>query len=306
MSPADDPWTLRHVTANGARFRVATVGTGPLVLFLHGFPEFWWAWRHQLTPVAAAGFRAVAMDLRGYGGSDKPPRGYDPLTLSADVAGVVGALGSRDAVLVGHGWGGYVAWTAAITQLGCVRALVAVGSPHPAELLRLSDVLRNRAAVSHLGAMQVPWIPERRIMSSDYIGRHLRAWTAPGSAFPTDAEVERYREALAVWPAPHCAVEYHRWLLRSRARPDGRAFAARMRARISVPVLQVRGSHDPVVSLRATHASARRVSAAHRVEEIDGAGHFVHEERPAAFTEVLVRWLSAQSERAVSGGGLAG
>ena len=94
------------VAANGARFHVALVGDGPLVLFLHGFPEFWWAWRHQLPAVAAAGYCAAAMDLRGYGASDKPPRGYDLSTLAADVAGVIRSLGARDAVVVGHGWGG--------------------------------------------------------------------------------------------------------------------------------------------------------------------------------------------------------
>src|SRR5680860_1195508 len=101
MHDVHGPWTLRHVAANGARFRLAEMGAGPLVRFLHGFPEFWWAWRHQLPAVAAAGYHAVAMDLRGYGGSDKTPNGYDPLTLSADVAGVVRTLGRREAVLVG-------------------------------------------------------------------------------------------------------------------------------------------------------------------------------------------------------------
>jgi pimeloyl-ACP methyl ester carboxylesterase len=82
---------------------VAEVGTGPLVLLLHGFPEFWWSWRHQLPALAAAGRRAVAVDLRGYGDSDKPPRGYDLWTLSGDVAGLVRALGERQVDLVGHG-----------------------------------------------------------------------------------------------------------------------------------------------------------------------------------------------------------
>ena len=74
----DGPWTHRDVAANGARFHIAEMGDGPLVLLLHGFPQFWWTWRHQLTALADAGFRAVAMDLRGVGGSDRTPRGYDP------------------------------------------------------------------------------------------------------------------------------------------------------------------------------------------------------------------------------------
>src|SRR5262249_4111253 len=105
----DGPWTHRSVSANGTRFHVAERGDGPLVLLLHGFPEFWWAWRHQLTSLSEAGFRAVAVDLRGYGGSDKPPRGYDLITAAADAAGLVRSLGEANAVVGGHDWGGLVA-----------------------------------------------------------------------------------------------------------------------------------------------------------------------------------------------------
>ena len=81
------PRTHRTVSANGTRFHVASIGDGPLVLLLHGFPEFWWTWRTQLVTLAAAGYRAVAADLRGYGGSDKPPRGYDLVTAAAPIWG---------------------------------------------------------------------------------------------------------------------------------------------------------------------------------------------------------------------------
>src|SRR3982750_1873702 len=104
----EGPWTHRFVGANGSRFHVVEAGTGPLVLFLHGFPEFWWAWHDVMTRVADAGFRAVAIDLRGYGASDKPPRGYDGYTMAADVTGLIRALGERSAMIVGCGSGGVV------------------------------------------------------------------------------------------------------------------------------------------------------------------------------------------------------
>jgi pimeloyl-ACP methyl ester carboxylesterase len=81
------PWAHRTISANGSRFHIVEAGDGPLVLMLHGFPQFWWTWRHQLVSLPAAGYRAVAVDLRGYGGSDKPPRGYDLVTAAADAAG---------------------------------------------------------------------------------------------------------------------------------------------------------------------------------------------------------------------------
>ena len=107
------PWTHRTVSANGIRLHIAEAGSGPLVLLLHGFPEFWWSWHHQLVSLAEAGFHVVAPDLRGFGASDKPPRGYDAPTLSADLAGLVRALGEQDAVFVGHDWGGHLAWSTA-------------------------------------------------------------------------------------------------------------------------------------------------------------------------------------------------
>src|SRR4051812_45860339 len=99
----DGPWTHRFVSANGSRFHVVELGTGPMVLFLHGFPEFWYAWEQQMRVVAEAGFRAVAVDMRGYGATDKPPRGYDGYTMAADVTGLIRALGERSAMIVGAG-----------------------------------------------------------------------------------------------------------------------------------------------------------------------------------------------------------
>src|SRR5690349_6774150 len=125
------PWTHRSVSANGTRFHAAEAGDGPLVLLLHGFPEFWWTWRHQLTALPEAGFRAVAVDLRGYGGSDKPPRGYDLVTAAADAAGLIRALGEANAIVVGHGLGGLIAWTVAAYNPKVVRRLAVVSVAHP-------------------------------------------------------------------------------------------------------------------------------------------------------------------------------
>jgi len=107
----DGPWQHRFVSANGARFHVAELGDGPMVLLMHGFPQFWYAWRHQMSAIADAGWRAVAMDLRGYGASDKPPRGYSTYTSTADAATVIRSLGEESAIVLGQGLGGFVAWS---------------------------------------------------------------------------------------------------------------------------------------------------------------------------------------------------
>jgi len=287
------PWQHRHVAANGARFHVAEAGPadGPLVLLLHGFPEFWWAWRDQLPALAAAGYRAVAMDLRGYGGSDKTPNGYDPLTLAQDVSGVVKALGARSAVLVGHSWGGYVGWATAALHAREVSALCTVSAPHPAEMLRAFRP--GSVAVRHVLAMQTPWRPERRLAdpATGFLRHHLRSWSSPGSAFPDDAAVATYQRAISVWPSSHCALEYHRWLFRSRLRADGRRFGRLMRPPVAQPVLAVAGADDPAVPVEALTRSAGHVAGEMCERVLAGVGHFPHEERPAEFTRLLLEWL---------------
>src|SRR5579884_4274490 len=225
-------WTHREVSANGIRLHIAEVGTGPLVLLLHGFPEFWWAWRHQLPALAALGRRAVAVDLRGYGDSDKPPRGYDLWTLSGDVAGLIRALGERQASVVGHGWGGLVGWTLAALHPRLVRSLVVLNAPHPLAMRGAIWTARgvSRSVVRTVAGFQVPMWPERRLRADGgaRVERLLRAWSGPGwVAAPEFAEVaRRTRAAMLIPGVAHCALEYFRWAVRSQVRPDGRRFAA--------------------------------------------------------------------------------
>jgi len=293
------PWQHRHVAANGARFHVAQAGpdTARAVVLLHGFPESWWAWRHQLPALAEAGFRAVAMDLRGYGGSDTTPRGYDAVTLAQDVSGVVKALGARDAVLVGHGWGGYVGWATAALHAAQVAALCVVSAPHPLTLLRPGAVLRSWPAVRHLLAAQLPMLPERRLADpvSGRVRDQLRSWAAPGSAFPDESAVATYQATIGRWPSSHCALEYHRWLFRSRTRSDGRRFDAGLRVPVRQPVCCVAGAEDRAVPPDLVSRSAARVSGRFTEHRLPGVGHYPHEEDPEAFTALLLGWLRSLS-----------
>ena len=118
----------RTVTTNGIRMRIAQAGAGPLVLLLHGFPESWYSWRHQLPALAAAGFRVVAPDQRGYGGTEAPAtvESYDILHLVDDAVGLLDVLGEEQAVVVGHDWGAPVAWHCALLQPKRFRAVAAL------------------------------------------------------------------------------------------------------------------------------------------------------------------------------------
>lgn len=298
-SRLDGPWTHRLVAANGARFHVAEISPAdsgrPLVLFLHGFPEFWWAWRHQLPTVAEYGFNTAAMDLRGYGGSDKPPRGYDPITLAGDVAGLIRSLGHTDAILVGHGIGGYVAWATAALHPRQVRALAVVSAPHPLRMRRLLVDRKHVKSVLSMLSFQLPIVPERRLVAHNaaLVEDLLYRWSAPGSGFPDREAAQNYREAMLLWPAPHCALEYYRWVARSTYRTDGRRFAQRMRKPITQRVLQIHGALDPVVLRSAAEGSVQYVDGPHRWRLLDGAGHFPHEEQPDDFNKELVSWLES-------------
>jgi pimeloyl-ACP methyl ester carboxylesterase len=295
----DGPWTHRDVSANGMRFHVAELGEGPLVVLLHGFPQFWWSMRHLLQGLADAGYRAVAPDLRGYGASDKPPRGYDAFTLASDVAGVIRALGSRDAIVVGQDWGGFAAWCTATMRQPLVRGMVALGSPHP---LRLRSALMTEPrsqlqTSSRLLGYQRPWVPERQLVRNDgeEIGGLLRSWSAPG--WP-DAESElRYRNHIQIPHVAHSALEYFRWAVRSQLRPDGVRFARRLRQPVAVPVLHLHGALDTAVLPRTAAGSGRYVAGPYSWRVIEDAGHFLAEEAPKVVIDDIVRWLSELDRR---------
>ncbi len=287
----DGPWTHREVTANGARFHLAEHGPadGPLVVLLHGFPEFWWAWRHQLVALGDAGFRVVAPDLRGYGASDKPPRGYDAYTLSSDVAGMVRALGARDAMVVGHDWGGMLAWTVATLHPGVVRRLAVVGMPHPVRLRQA--LLRDRAqlrASSYIGFFQLPKAPEARLLKDDgaYVGQLLERWGGPG--FPDAETAARCREAMSIPGAAHSSLEWYRWALRSLTRPSGLRFLRLMERGVGVPTLQLHGAVDRCLLPSTAHGSGAWVNAPYELQVLDGLGHFPHEEDPELISAALL------------------
>lgn len=286
----EGPWRHVDLAANGIRFHLATglsyAPERPLVLLLHGFGEFWWAWRHQIPALDDAGFGVVALDLRGYGASDKTPRGYDPMTTASDVAGVVRSLGHRTAVLVGHDWGGMAAWSTVAYAREQVGALVSVAAPHPL-------AFPWRAGLANLSFFQLPLLPERRIMADDgaYIEELLRRRAAPGSAFLSATDARHYRDALMLWPSPHCALEYQRIFVRNRVRSSGAHYRKALRRPLSVPLLSIHGQADELVPVEAMARAEAYVDARHELVSLPGVGHLPHEEQPNELNDILIRWL---------------
>jgi len=291
----DGPWRHEFVPANGARFHVASAGPSwsrddrqPLVLLLHGFPQFWWAWRHQLEALADAGLRVAAMDLRGVGGSDKPPTGYDAPTRTRDVAGVVRSLGHERAVVVGHGTGGAIAWAMAALQPAVTAGVAAVSAPHPARMHASFRQLLTPAARRLLGFYQLPTLPERALTDRDLVERVLT--TGAAGPYPHDV-AERYHAVMRIPFAAHTAMESLRWTVRSSPRPDGRRYLAALRRPIGVPALQVHASGDGLLQRDLADADGAALARDFRFDVVDGAGHYLPEEAPEALTDLLLDWL---------------
>jgi pimeloyl-ACP methyl ester carboxylesterase len=301
----DGPWRHLEVHANGIRFHVVEADTKaddaggllterPLVILLHGFGSFWWSWRHQLRGIRNA--RVVAVDLRGYGGSDKPPRGYDGWTLAGDTAGLVRALGHPSATLVGHADGGLVCWATSVLHPRMVRAIAVVSSPHPAALrtsaLRRRD--QGRALLPWMLRYQVPMWPERRLTrhNAAELERLVRSrasakWVATEDFSETIAWM---RQAIQIPSAAHSALEYQRWAVRSQAKSEGRRFMRSMKRPLTVPMLHIRGDADPYVLADPVNRTHRWAPDGHYVT-IGGAGHFAHEETPQEVNDHLSRFL---------------
>lgn len=303
LTKISGPWRHIDVRANGIRFHCVEAladsdeidtTTRPLVLMLHGFGSFWWSWRHQLR--ALRGARVVAVDLRGYGGTDKPPRGYDGWTLAGDTAGIIRALGHNTAIVVGHGDGGLVGWATALLHSRLVSALALVSSPHPVALraatMRCCD--QARALLPTLLRYQLPFLPERSLTRDNASALELfvrqrvsDTWSASQDFSET---ISYMRQAIQIPAAAHSALEYQRWAVRSQFRSEGWRFMRLMNRDITVPLLHIRGQDDPYI-LHESVDRTQRYAPHGRYVTVAGAGHFVHEEAPDEVTQHVNAFL---------------
>ncbi|MET0405004.1 MAG: alpha/beta hydrolase, partial [Cystobacter sp.] len=190
---------IKHhtVKTNGIQLHIAEAGTGPLVLLLHGWPESWYSWRHQIPALAAAGYRAVALDVRGYGRSDKPPdlQAYSMKTLLADYTGLLDVLGEKTAVVVGHDWGSAMAWTCAALHPERFRAVVGMSVPHLGRApLPPTQLFKSMFGEKwfYILYFQEPGVAEAEFEAD--IPRSMRMLLAGQPGFDTRSEVVRARK----------------------------------------------------------------------------------------------------------------
>ncbi len=281
--------THRYANLGDVRLHYVEAGEGPLVLLLHGFPQFWYEWRYQIPVLVEAGFRVVAPDMRGYNLSDKPPgvRAYRVELLARDVERLILACGERTATVVGHDWGAIVAWITAMRHPERVERLAILNVPHPARfldgLLSPGQVLRS----SYMFFFQIPRLPEAVIRAGDFA--LLRSVLATDPVRPgalTAEDIERYVEAIARPGALTATLNYYRALLRSPREMGS------LLERIEAPVLVIWGERDRSLSRRLAEPPRLWVPNLLRVERLREASHWVAEDRPREVNTLLLDFLS--------------
>ena len=278
-------FTRRDV--GGVTLHVAEAGPddGPLVILLHGFPEFWFGWRHQIGALAAAGFHVVAPDQRGYNLSDKP-RGiapYDIDILASDVVALAAHYTDGPFNLVGHDWGALVAWWVATRTPEKLRRLAVLNCPHP-QVWR--DAMRRdpaqRRASWYVGAFQIPRLPELLMRAGDCraLVAALRQSTTPLG----DPDAERYREA---WQQPGALTAMVNWY-RAAAR---HRFAPVMPGSLRMPVRIIWGRKDPYL-VPALAAASKTLCAGADLIELPEATHWVAHDQPGRVNALLLEFLA--------------
>ena len=312
--------TLQTLPLNGIHMRVAVQGRGPLVLLCHGFPESWCSWRHQLAALASAGYRAVAPDMRGYGGTDAPPdvASYTMLHHVGDMTELVHALGETQAVIVGHDWGAPVAWSAALLRPDIFRAVAGLSVPFsPPSGVNLLDALEKQGIRTfYMQYFQTPGVAESELgadpeatllrlaysMSGDGPGRVVAGVLAPGAGF-LDNTVEP--DVLPAWldreDLAYVAREFSRTGFRGglnwyRSMALSTQLLAPWRgAVIRQPSLYIAGACDDVLKFPSARSQIDHfpttLPGLRGCHILDGAGHWIQRERAAAVNELLVAFL---------------
>lgn len=274
------------IAANGIHLHYVSEGEGPLLLFLHGFPEFWYSWRHQL-PEFGQDHKAVALDLRGYNDSDKPadPAAYRMDALIEDVARVIQGLGYDRCVLVGHDWGGAIAWNFAYAHPKLVEKLVILNLPHPAKFAQGLQTPQQLLRSWYVFFFQIPLLPEFLIQLGDYklLEQAFVAMAVRKDTFSQE-DLDAYRKAMAKPGALTAAINYYRNALHQRI--FNRTWSV-----LEVPTLMIWGESDMALGKELTYGTEQYVRD-FRIRYIPHCSHWVQQEQPQLVNQYIREFLA--------------
>ena len=314
--------TFEIFETNGIRLRVALAGEGPLVVLVHGWPESWYSWRHQIPALAAAGYRVATPDVRGYGGSDKPEpiAAYAIQEMCADIAGLVTALGETRAILIGHDWGAPIVWNTALFHPERVSAVAGLSVPHtgrgPAPRIELFQRIYKDRFFYQL-YFQTPGVAEAELEADVRLSLRKIYYWASGEGIKAGPRVDKPANArlldglvdpdpFPAWLTPadldYYVAEFRQSGFRGplnryrTATLDFAQQAAVTDQRIEQPAAFIAGSLDPVLrfvpGVDLIELMRDRTRDLRLLKLVDGAGHWVQQERPGEVNTALLEFLA--------------
>lgn len=285
MSVLESSWQHQYITTNGVKLHYVTQGEGSLMLMLHGFPEFWYSWRHQI-PEFAKNYKVVALDLRGYNDSDKPKNqsAYVMDEFVRDVEGVIKGLGYEKCVLVGHDWGGAIAWNFAYSYPQMVERLIVLNLPHPAKFGEGLRTPQQLLRSWYMFLFQLPAIPEFFIQSLDYqlVETALKGMAVNKSAI-TQADINAYKDAAAKRGALTAMLNYYRNIFQQRMINQNWGI-------LELPTLMIWGENDAALGKELTYGTEAYVKDL-QIKYIPNCSHWVQQEEPQLVNQYIREFL---------------
>jgi pimeloyl-ACP methyl ester carboxylesterase len=269
------------------RLHYVEAGNGPLVVLLHGFPEFWFGWRLQIAALAAAGYRVVAPDMRGYNLSSRPGgiSKYSAADVADDIDGLIHELGAESAMVVGHDWGGTIAWTLAMNHPEDVDRLVILDAAHPRKLQKGLFNPRQLLRSWYFFFFTLPWLPERIVRAKNF--RFFRRFLRDARPAHTPEEMDRYVEAWSQPGALTGMIDYYR---NSVLTPPWKAWSA-IRT-VTAPTLVIWGGRDRFLGPKLAEPEHHDVPNLDRVVRLPNASHWAHHDEADRVNELLVDFFS--------------
>ncbi|MCR0984599.1 alpha/beta fold hydrolase [Roseomonas populi] len=286
-------WREATRRVNGVDLHIVEAGDPgrPVLILLHGFPEFWWAWRKQITPLTEAGYHVVVPDMRGYNTSGKPEgvSAYHIDTLAADVVALGDAYGAERFDLVGHDWGAVISWWVAAQHPDRLRRVVVMDGPHPDVWARQALKHPTQALRStYVAFFQLPWVPEATLGGFDFAGlKALMRGSARAETFEPGA-LERYAETWSRPGALTAMLNYYRALRERRGGGDP--------AQIAPPVLILWASDDSALERHVAEAGLALCDDG-ELTIIDGTSHWLHLEQPDRINAEIIGFLAKGANR---------
>ena len=285
--------SLEHgfIKTNGVNLHYVSQGKGKLMLMLHGFPEFWYSWRHQIAEFARD-YHVAAIDMRGYNDSDKPEglSAYEMSELLADVKGVISGLGYQDCILVAHDWGGAIAWNFVYEHPEMVEKLIVMNFPHPAKFMASLKTWQQLQKSWYIFFFQIPLLPELLFQANNYqaISSTFVDMAIDRSAF-TREDLAVYREAAAKPGALTAMLNYYRANFKLSLNNQ----KAQNYGVLNLPTLMIWGEADTALGMELTYGTDRYVRDL-ELKYIPNCSHWVQQEQPDLVNRYMRDFLQPQ------------